>query len=122
MNLLMLAQADPLSGGAGWAGAGLLGLVLLWLLLRHLPEQDRKQERMAASHEATMASALTAQRNDFLASLSEERLDFKESLERVLHHHEEQTAHLVAAIDKDAQLTRQLITESKRRNDREDRS
>jgi hypothetical protein len=33
-----LAQSsDPLSGGAGWVGAGLLGAVLAWLLFVHLP-------------------------------------------------------------------------------------
>ena len=37
----ILAVADPLSGGAGWIGAGLLGLVLGWLLLIHLPAKDK---------------------------------------------------------------------------------
>jgi intracellular sulfur oxidation DsrE/DsrF family protein len=32
---------DPISGGAGWVGTGLLGLILAWLLLRHLPDKDR---------------------------------------------------------------------------------
>jgi PAS domain S-box-containing protein len=41
--LLFIAQSsDPLSGGAGWAGAGLLGLLLAWLLLKHLPDKDRQ--------------------------------------------------------------------------------
>jgi hypothetical protein len=33
----VLAQIEPISGGAGWIGAGLLGAVLSWLLLVHLP-------------------------------------------------------------------------------------
>lgn len=42
-----LAQAatqtpDPLSGGAGWVGAGLLGVVLLWLTFIHLPAKDKQ--------------------------------------------------------------------------------
>ena len=31
-------QPDPISGGAGWVGASFLGLVLSWLLLKHLPD------------------------------------------------------------------------------------
>jgi len=38
----MLAQVDALSGGSGWVGAGLLGAVLCWLLLKHLPDKDRQ--------------------------------------------------------------------------------
>lgn len=40
--LLFAQQADPISGGGGWFGAGLLGLVLAWLLLRHLPGKDQQ--------------------------------------------------------------------------------
>jgi hypothetical protein len=42
-SVLLLAQAaDPLSGGAGWLGAGLLGAVLAWLCLVHLPAKDKQ--------------------------------------------------------------------------------
>lgn len=38
---MLLAEAlDSLSGGSGWVGAGLLGAVLSWLLLKHLPDKD----------------------------------------------------------------------------------
>lgn len=40
---------DPIAGGAGWVGAGLLGLVLAWLLLRHLPDKDAQIERLIAA-------------------------------------------------------------------------
>lgn len=39
---LLMSQSDPLSGGAGWVGAGLLGLVLFWLLVIHLPSKDKQ--------------------------------------------------------------------------------
>ncbi len=42
MIFAILAQTDPISGGAGWVGAGLLGLVLGWLLLKHLPDKDKQ--------------------------------------------------------------------------------
>lgn len=39
--MLLLAQTSSVIGGeAGWAGVGILGLVLSWLLLRHLPAKD----------------------------------------------------------------------------------
>jgi hypothetical protein len=44
----IFADVDSLSGGAGWVGAGLLGLVLGWLLLKHLPEKDAQIERLIA--------------------------------------------------------------------------
>lgn len=53
-SLALLAQTNPtdaLAGGAGWIGAGLLGLVLSWLLLRHLPAKDAQIERLLDRHE-----------------------------------------------------------------------
>lgn len=38
----MIGQTETLSGGAGWVGAGLLGLILSWLLLMHLPNLAKK--------------------------------------------------------------------------------
>ena len=40
--LILSQTVDPFSGGAGWAGAGLLGLVLGWLLLVHIPAKDKQ--------------------------------------------------------------------------------
>lgn len=44
MMSLLLAQAaiEPLAGGSGWAGVGLLGAILSWLLLVHLPAKDKQ--------------------------------------------------------------------------------
>jgi hypothetical protein len=42
---MILAQADPitaLAGQSGWYGLGLLGLVMSWLLLVHLPAKDKQ--------------------------------------------------------------------------------
>ena len=51
MYYFILAQAaDPISGGAGWVGAGLLGLVLGWLLLKHLPDKDRQSREELERH------------------------------------------------------------------------
>lgn len=49
MIFFLLAQAqqvDPLSGGAGWVGAGLLGCCLAWLFFWHLPAKDKQIKDM----------------------------------------------------------------------------
>jgi PAS domain S-box-containing protein len=44
--LELLANTEAISGGAGWVGAGLLGAVLAWLLMKHLPDKDRQVEML----------------------------------------------------------------------------
>jgi PAS domain S-box-containing protein len=44
---MLLAQgAEGLSGGAGWVGAGLLGAVLAWVFMKHLPAKDTQLEKL----------------------------------------------------------------------------
>lgn len=51
--LVLLAQAaDPLSGGAGYLGAGLLGLVLFWVARYHLPAKDQQIGDLLRAHAA----------------------------------------------------------------------
>lgn len=53
--LYVIAQAhDPISGGAGWIGAGLLGAVLAWLMMIHLPAKDKQMQSMIDSHVSSM--------------------------------------------------------------------
>lgn len=74
MNLSFLADADVLAGGSGWAGAGMLGCVLGWLLFRHIPSLTDSHVRLVQQ----------------LSS------DFKESLEKVTKHCEGEIANLTA--------------------------
>lgn len=37
LNVLAEGGVDPLVGGSGWLGAGMLGLVIYWLLYKHIP-------------------------------------------------------------------------------------
>ena len=49
---ILFSQGDPIAGGAGWVGAGLLGGVLSWLLFVHLPSKDKQlKEFMEAKDE-----------------------------------------------------------------------
>ena len=47
-----------LGGASGWAGAGLLGLVLGWLLLKHLPSKDAQAERMGQDKDKAVAAVV----------------------------------------------------------------
>lgn len=50
--LIILAQSAPpdsVVGNSGWASAGIVGLVLSWLLFVHLPAKDKQIERLIDS-------------------------------------------------------------------------
>lgn len=99
MLLMMIAQVpvDPISGGAGWIGAGLLGLVLGWLLLMHLPAKakESKEEREAFGKSLTELSnkfttALDGQSERFNGRAEALRTDFASSLKIILTSSEKQ--------------------------------
>lgn len=90
--LLLTDIAQDLSalGGSGWAGAGLLGLVLLWLLMWHLPAKDKQLKELIERHDATTtalvdkhAAAMAAEIARCDAGRKEAREDFRQSLETV---------------------------------------
>lgn len=112
---LLTAQAapavDPISGGAGWVGAGLLGLVLAWLFFWYLPAKDKqlaeKDRQLAEMLEGKdrQISGLVETRDKIVQSLAveyrasmadlatryanqdkERREDFKVSLASVVNH------------------------------------
>ena len=92
LAFLMLAQSaaiDTLSGTGGWAGCGLVGLVLSWLLLVHLPAKD-KQVKDTFDANVTQVKGLV---DSFGITLKEQRTEFLSSLK------DQQTTHL-ASLDK----------------------
>lgn len=93
----MLAQADAISGGAGWAGAGLLGLVLGWLLLKHLPDKDRMIREIIREHDTTEREIVLAAQ----AQVDRARKEFTDSLRYVVDKQEQQNKELIAAIQRD---------------------
>lgn len=105
MNWLTLAQTvDPISGGAGWVGAGLLGLVLAWLLLRHLPAKDQQLKDFSEAKDRHVQylteryeAKLDAVTSAFERETHETREEFKKALDEVLRHCEKETARLIDA-------------------------
>ena len=65
---VLIAQVSP-SELSGWAGAGLLGLVLSWLLLTYLPAKDKQIRDMFADFREEMR----LQRESAAALLKAER-------------------------------------------------
>lgn len=60
--MIQLLAQIPITGDySGWVGTGLLGSVLSWLLLRHLPEKDRQIKEINDSH--VLAVKLVADAN-----------------------------------------------------------
>lgn len=105
-TILLFAQTatDPISGGAGWIGAGLLGAVLCWLLIIHLPAKDKQLKELVESRDQIIAdfvkskdaavttvlvsaesrtTVLLAQKWEMIQALTK---DYKESLKDVTKH------------------------------------
>lgn len=79
MDLLaQVTDADSLSGGAGWVGAGLLGVVMAWLLFKHLPQ-------LMTDHREAMAKLADSH---------------AKAVQIVADHCEEEMARLVEAVQK----------------------
>lgn len=49
MQLVLFAQDALLAGTSGWIGTGLLGTVLAWLMLKHLPDKDKQLKEIMDS-------------------------------------------------------------------------
>lgn len=102
---LLVAQTDPLSGtlgaASGWVGAGLLGAVLSWLLLKHLPAKDAQLERIITRHEEELSHAI-----------ADQRAEFTKALELLLRHNADQNNALSSAINKDLELIRHLVKDA----------
>jgi len=87
------APVDPISGGAGWVGAGLLGLVLAWLLLKHIPSQaEQTRELVKAKDDQTRELILAKDEavrdaiKSFAAQLAIIQADGKAALAQVVAH------------------------------------
>lgn len=119
--LCFLAQTLPSSGGdlggySGWAGAGLLGLVLSWLLFKHLPDKDRQIKDLISSkdeHIERMVIGFTNEirdtRREYAASIEKERE--VRHLERTALH--EDSLKMAVLFSENTQETRALAQETR---------
>lgn len=101
---LLWAQAanpDTLGGASGWVGAGLLGLVLAWLLLRHLPDKDRQLEKLIEGNRTHVEAVL----DKSFGEMASQRKAHEESVER--RHQENQAG--VHRILEEEKLTRHAV-------------
>ena len=67
--IILIAQAAPsvdAVGVTGWTSAGLLGLVLSWVFLRHIPEKDKQYNDLRVAKD----DQLDRQRKEFTESLN----------------------------------------------------
>lgn len=63
LSTILLASdtpTDTISGGAGWVGAGLLGVVLWWLLFIHLPNKDKQMISLMESKDKSIKEVTDA--------------------------------------------------------------
>jgi hypothetical protein len=103
LPLVVLSQASSgieiVTGGAGWAGAGLLGAVLGWLLLKHLPEKDAQIERLIKRHDEALARVSLDHENE----MKETRKEFREALSAITGQNERSVVLLTQAIREESE-------------------
>lgn len=76
------AGVDPLSGGAGWVGAGLLGAVLGWVLGVYIPSKDKQLTTMIETKDKQIETILIARDQ----SAAQERQAHQSALNQVTEH------------------------------------
>lgn len=77
---------EALSGGSGWFGAGLLGVLLAWLLGVHLPAKDKQMERLIADKDKVVGDMMT--RHEVIQK--ESRIAYEKTLETIASHCEKE--------------------------------
>lgn len=85
--MLVFAQSvDPISGGAGWVGAGLLGAVLAWLCFIHLPAKDKQLK----DHLTAKDETLKMQEDQSWERLEKMSTVFEATMQRITDHCKEE--------------------------------
>jgi hypothetical protein len=83
-----IGQIDTLAGNPGWTGAGLLGALLCWLLLRHLPAKDQQIADLLARSDSLINTIITEQKATVIdiidahtQAMERQRVAFREALQ-----------------------------------------
>ena len=98
-------QTDPLTGGAGWAGAGILSLILSWLLFVRLPAQDKMVKDMVDGHNERVDKITVAN----LLSLEKREAMFQLALDKVISHYEREMTEMGGLFREEMQKIREEI-------------
>lgn len=113
---IMIADNDPLSGGAGWVGAGLLGAVLAWLMFVHLPAKDKQFEKLTTSNQERCDAQdkahdvrVVAKDSFYAEMLRQQRSDYKSSLDTVVEHCKTETTHMSTMLTNEFKELRNAI-------------
>ena len=93
------SATDVITGGAGWVGAGLLAVVLRWLLYVYLPAKDAQLQLLIEGKDV-LAKDLASKHEEQICRLiadrdkadAEKRHDFKEALNMVVTHCKEESS------------------------------
>jgi hypothetical protein len=90
----LVRAADP-SGALGnpiegYTAAGLLGLVLSWLLLKHLPAKDAQIEKLNAEHHLEVKELIIA----FQTEVREQRSEHRAQIAAIVAEHQQFTTAL----------------------------
>lgn len=125
--LLLSQSAESLAGGSGWVGAGLLGLILAWLLLVHLPGKDKQLKDLLDSRDRLMSEQLTAERTScekrHTENLTELRME-REARDRrhseamdefaKIHDENKETRHGIKSVENGLSLANALVKQALR--------
>lgn len=79
MSFVYFSQIDPIGGPQGWVGAGLLGTVLAWLLLKHLPDKDKLITKLVEDKDKIIASLVES----FRQETAQERTAFSQTIDKI---------------------------------------
>ncbi len=105
--LTFLAEGvlDPLAGGAGWVGTGLLGSVLAWLLFVHLPAKDKQLKEFMEAKDKAVDSMLQGQ----WANLQRMELGYRNDLKVVAEHCKQELESVTYQFNEELVAFRELI-------------
>lgn len=89
MLFILAVEPDPLSGGSGWIGAGLLGCVLAWVMFIHLPGQNKMFQELLGMFMKSQSSERELDRtarhtaaSAFQNALAQIHLDHREEMQK----------------------------------------
>lgn len=103
--MFLLADTPDIFGGAGWAGADILGLVLGWLLLKHLPSKDQQLKEFIAAKDAVLLAQADACDKERRA----QREDFRVALQQISTHQDAQMLSLITTMHREIDALSQTI-------------